>query len=614
MNTEIAEEIDIDLIQEEILDPLKDAEELKTKLYERKMLLPGEFSKGTTDGKFEDDLWVLENETMSQYVYIEFSKLKLLKFRGVNEGDILVIKCWVAKRLLDSFDEKRNVGNYKTAKTRYNALVSFIKETNNFSNDFIDDKKGLGIKWYFDSFNTGDKAIYEKAYAVMDFIYSSEDHFLERHGVTGTVYMENIRNYMNGLKVKTKSRELPRTRDILLFDYYVKKFFYNDDTVKADDKILYYPILLWWRITNIIPMRPSEFCFKIPRDCLIKENDNYYIRIGRIKQKAEYKRRLLPVLDRLKITKDIYELIRDYIDKTDCKKYGHSETLISYRALLHFKKMEDYDRKINKDRFSLAILEELLHRFSSQIIKKKYEEFSIKRMVKPGDTRHFAFTSLLLQGVAPPYIAIMGGHRSLRTLDNYTCSSSYYADSEIVKYVNTMLINNKKDDVDNETIMDIVSNMPQKCPKDINLCIPMYDVGFCMANFDEDGYCCEDETFCFKCSKWWCEPSIRNVKKIIEKVKNEEIKPRREIYEQNVEFLLDLFRNIGLEFVNGDLVVNEDDYRELKRMALNIKSDIESISSDIVMSDNTKITPSIDGEKDILYLENALTLLSDNAS
>ena len=61
-----------------------------------------------------------------------------------------------------------------------------------------------------------------------------------------------------------------------------------------------------------------------------------------------------------------------------------------------------------------------------------------------GDTRHFAFTSLLLQGIAPPYIAIMGGHRCLSTLDNYTCSTSYYADSEIVKYVNAMWLKVKK--------------------------------------------------------------------------------------------------------------------------------------------------------------------------
>lgn len=614
MSVEIVEDIDIDLIEEETYDPLKDVEILKEKLYENNILKSGEFLRGTTSGKFEDDLWVIDSVLQSQYSYLDFSRLKALRFKGVNENDMLVIKYWVANKLLNSYVNSKDNHISKDAVYKYNNLISFITETNNFSDDFIDEENGLGIKWYFDSMNVEDQVLHSKAYAVLDFIYSVEDYFLQRHGVVGTVYIENIRSYMKGLNIKKIPRELPKTRDILLFDHYIKKFFYNDDTVEEDDKLYFYPILLWWKITNIIPMRPSEFCFKIPRDCLIKENNDYYLKIGRIKQNANAKRRLLPVLDRLKITKDIYKLIYDYINKTDIEKYGHTDTLISYRVLESLKQNDEKggNEKINKDRFSLNILDSLLKKFYSRIIEDKYEEYSIKRMVKPGDTRHFAFTSLLLQGIAPPYIAIMGGHRCLSTLDNYTCSSSYYADSEIVKYVNAMLINNKNNDVDNETIMEIVSNMPPKCPKDINLCIPMYGVGFCMANFSEDGYCCEDETFCFKCSKWWCEPSIRNVKEIIEKVKNEEIKPRRQKYEQNVEFLLDLFRNIGLEFVNGDLVVNEDDFRELKRMALNIRSDIESIASDIAMSNSTKLPPIIGGEKDKLYLENVLSLISDN--
>ena len=611
MSVDLIEDIDIDLIQEEIYDPLEDVELLKEKLYKNNILNAGKFSKGVTNGKFEDELWVVDEALNNQYRYIDFSELKVLKFKGVNKDDILVIKYWVASKLLDSFDNSKGNASYGSACSKYKDLLSFIKETNNFSDDFIDEKNGLGIKWYFDSMNVKDKTLYEKAYAVLDFVYSVEDYFLQRHDEVGTVYLENIHSYINSLTIERKSRELPRTRDILLLDHYIKKFFYNDDTVKEDDKLLYYPILLWWKITNIIPMRPSEFCTKIPRDCLIKDDDNFYLKIGRIKQRANFKRRLLPVLDRLKITKDIYELIQDYIDKTDIEKYGNSDTLISYRVVELFNVSKGVE-KINKDKFSINILDILLKKFYSNIIRNKYEESSIKREVNLGDTRHFAFTSLLLQGIAPPYIAIMGGHRCLSTLDNYTCSTSYYADSEIVKYVNAMMVKSKENIVDNETIMEIVSKMPLKCPKDIDLCIPMYDVGFCMANFSEDGYCCEDETYCFKCSKWWCEPSLSNAKQIIEKVKNEEIKPRRQLYEQNVEFLLNLFENVGLEFVNGDLVVNEDDYRDLKRMALNIRSDIESMASDIAMSSNTKLINNIDGGKDRLYLDSILSTLSDS--
>ncbi|UOW66786.1 hypothetical protein [Paraclostridium bifermentans] len=610
MIEELIEDIDIDLIGEEIYDPLESSISLKEELFKKNILKSGEFTKGISNGTFEDNLWVVDNVLNSQYTYIDFSVLEALKFRGINTNDILVIKCWVANNLLQSFVDDKNNGNYRNASSKYKHLVDFIKETNNFSKDFIDEENGLGLKWYFDSFNVEDKSIYERLYSIIHFINSAEEYFLQRHGEVGVTYLENLNEHIKSLTIKSKSRELPKTRDILLFDHYVKKYFYNDETVNEDDRILYYPILLWWKITNIIPMRPSEFCKKIPRDCLIKEGDNFYLKIGRIKQNLNFKRRLLPVLDRLKITKEIYELIYDYIEQTDIEKYGHTDTLISYRALNCFKKIET--QKINLDKFSLSILDTLIKRFYSEVITNKYEESSIKRMMNPGDTRHFAFTSLLLQGVAPPYIAIMGGHRCLSTLDNYTCSSSYYADSEIVKYVNAMLINNKKDNVDSKNIIDIVSKMPAKCPKNIDLCIPMYDVGFCMADFEKEPFSCEDEIYCFKCSKWWCEPSKRNIKELIEKVKNEEIIPRQKVYEQNIEFLLDLFNNVGLEIVDGDLVVNEEDYRELKRMALNIRSDIDSIASDIAMINNIKLTESLDKEKSELYLDDILSIVSDS--
>lgn len=610
MSEELIEEIDIDLIEDEIYNPLESCELFKKELYQKGILQSGEFSKGSSSGKFEDDLWVVPHILNSQYHYIDFSSLEELRFVDVCKDDILVIKCWVAKNLIDSAIIRKDgkyEGNYKYAQSKYLALVDFMKATNNFSEDFIDEKNGLGVKWYFDKFDVEEQTVWSKVYSVIHFIHSSEDYFLEKHGAVGTIYLEQLEACLKNLTPKTKSRALPRTRDIMLFDHYIKRFF-SDETVKEDEKNIYYPIFLWWKITNIIPMRPSEFCYKIPRQCLVKEDDNYYLKIGRIKQKADTKRRLLPVLDRLKITKDIYELIDDYIKRTE--EYGASDTLISYRAIIHFKKIKV--KKINSDKFSLKILDRLIKNFYSEVIKNKYKEFGIKQMIKPGDTRHFAFTSLLLQGVAPPYIAIMGGHRSLKTLDNYTCSSSYYADSEIVKYVNTMLIKNKRNSVDNKNIIDIVSRMPSKCPKDISSCIPMYDIGFCMADFSKDPCSCEEETYCFKCSKWWCEPSKKNAKYLIEKVKSEEIRPRRKAYEKNVEFLLDLFRNVGLEIVDGEMVVNEEECRELRRMALNVRSDIESIASDITMI-NRKLIDGIE-DKPLVYLDNILNLISDNTS
>ena len=92
MSVDLIEDIDIDLIQEEIYDPLEDVELLKEKLYKNNILNAGKFSKGVTNGKFEDDLWVVDEALNNQYRYIDFSELKVLKFKGVNKDDILVLR------------------------------------------------------------------------------------------------------------------------------------------------------------------------------------------------------------------------------------------------------------------------------------------------------------------------------------------------------------------------------------------------------------------------------------------------------------------------------------------------------------------------------------------
>ena len=147
MSVDLIEDIDIDLIQEEIYDPLEDVELLKEKLYKNNILNAGKFSKGVTNGKFEDDLWVVDEALNNQYRYIDFSELKVLKFKGVNKDDILVIKYWVASKLLDSFDNSKGNASYGSACSKYKDLLSFIKETNNFSDD---EKVSVAFRIFFD--------------------------------------------------------------------------------------------------------------------------------------------------------------------------------------------------------------------------------------------------------------------------------------------------------------------------------------------------------------------------------------------------------------------------------------------------------------------------------
>lgn len=128
-------------------------------------------------------------------------------------------------------------------------------------------------------------------------------------------------------------------------------------------------------------MRSSEFCSKIPRDCLVTENNSYYMKITRIKKSTKSKNKKLPLLKRVKITKEYHDLIKNYIDETN--EYGFSKTLISYRSYLNFKNILKKDtnffktttlnnEKYNQDSFSRDIMDRLLEHFYNKFISERY--------------------------------------------------------------------------------------------------------------------------------------------------------------------------------------------------------------------------------------------------
>lgn len=83
------------------------------------------------------------------------------------------------------------------------------------------------------------------------------------------------------LEYEKKSRKIPYSKDVIAFKYYLDRFFNEKHPVVL--KNFYMSILLWWKITSVIPMRPSEFAFKLKRDCIFTTDENYYLKIDRVK-------------------------------------------------------------------------------------------------------------------------------------------------------------------------------------------------------------------------------------------------------------------------------------------------------------------------------------------
>lgn len=413
------------------------------------------------DTTFEGTQWCLENENRKTYDYIEWTRLyDLVKFKRMTEEDILLVKCWAGQDIID--------GTIRI-KSKIDTIIDIISTTENFNEQIIiHNKKGDVLLTYLNKFEGRTK--YNKVEYIREFLCYLEENDLAED--VHLVILQKLATFK--FTRKDKRRKLPNESDILTFDYYLK-YFFDDENIEDDMKLLFFPILIWWKITNIIPMRPSEICVKLKRDCLEQEGNKYYLNVERCKietGKNKGRKAKIPLLKRIPITKEIFNFLNSYKEKTEWDT--ETKTFISYRTIKKIReKYKSYSDnlvhdKINDDYFTLSILSALLDKFYKDVIEGIYEVdviegnykfelieenygdstdenknkkidiyevdvikngYKTKKVMESiygsriiqkmdlGDTRHIAFTSLLLQGVSPIEIAMLGGHTSVRSQD-----------------------------------------------------------------------------------------------------------------------------------------------------------------------------------------------------
>lgn len=260
-------------------------------------------------------------------------------------------------------------------------------------------------------------------------------------------------------KIGMNVRELPPYRSIVWFDQIINDFM---STADKGLKRKYFPIYLWWRITMVIPMRPNEFR-KLKKNCCFPDSEanQYYIKIPRTKLPPNplSKRRVIPAIDTLKTNQDIYNLVNYYIELTGIK---NGEYLFS---LERFGDLNDkfFKNRINKDRINSKDFNNLLSNFYEEIVHGIYKFDYIENngeidnddlnfclvKLRPGDTRHFAFCSMMLQGFNPLTIAQIGGHESLYSQNHYLSHLAEFTEAHALmlsKYIKQN-INRKNDNV-----------------------------------------------------------------------------------------------------------------------------------------------------------------------
>lgn len=539
------------------------------------------------ENNFEDNTWIFEDHLLKgSRIYFDFNILeKIVKFnKKWNRLAIVLVKCWVAELLNDFYPKSIN--------NKYRILVNIIEKTDFFSvnnvnylieylrnyNPLINQDVKLDDHFNLENIeenikkdNQGNKHIYEIINTSINFLTFSELDALNNYRVP-------LLDIRKSLPFKIYSRNLPKSEDVLTLDFVINSYFIKG--FNSHSRLFYAPIFLWWKITNVIPIRISEFC-NMKRDCIDYENGKYYITLPREKKKATNRR--IQIVDTFETSKEIYELIYTYTDFTN--KYGKSITLLSYRSILALD--DSCTGRLNKNNmnyFNRINFKALLKKFYKDIVYKEFSK-NVTREVRPNDTRHFAFCSLLLQGLSPIEIARLGGHSTLEAQYHYSNHTEYYIDLEVKKLMENFKLQNIKENEksfkSNEISLSDIENKSLQFPsKDNNTRYPM-DIGFCTDELQR----CESEE-CMLCKHWWIHPNnIENVKPIIQ---NKILKRKKKIVELS-DFLKNLNEKLTKEMVKNN-EVHPNIYSKLKTNASSIKAHIEELARlEILRGDNKNV-------------------------
>lgn len=347
------------------------------------------------NGKFENNLWRVASEYGDLHLLLNWSELD--KWQDQLKLYTLL--------LLD-----KELSPYNSV-ARVKAVINFIRYTDYFSEecfaDFDDDPYR-----YCPLGNTKADLI-----TFCDFIAISPRKYIER---------------ISELKFTDTVRDIPAFNSIYKFDKLIQT--YRSEVAYDNPYII---IVLWWELTKVIPIRPIEF-FTLRKNSFSIEDGRYYIHIKRAK--LHDKTHEIPVLNKIGVSKEIYDLFDNY--RTMNQQFLRNDS----DFLFNVESFNNYDRakRLKRDGYiGSQQMYMLFHDFFEDIVTKKYGYIIVAKgknaeigdgeieYFQFGDSRHIAFLNLLLSGFSPYTIAQIGGHTTIRQQMHYYDHLETYLASKV---------------------------------------------------------------------------------------------------------------------------------------------------------------------------------------
>lgn len=264
-------------------------------------------------------------------------------------------------------------------------------------------------------------------------------------GISGSDGVIEVLDYYETINIDKSSgqRQLASMHSYLIFNDILDKFW---NFASRNQKLFYFPVWMWWKITSVLPTRPIELVLT-PRNCLSVKDGEYYltVRKNRIKGGSKYKTYKIDT-DYEKIVYSIPENIGKeiawYIKETEDFPRGEVDTL--FITTPHYEKWERSVPVISRY-YTYTNLSTCLVYFYNEIIIDKYgyrviDDKSITYLkqneiqyIDLGDSRHIATFNAIFNGTGPVLAQLLAGH------DNMEITAHYF--SNINKVVRCMAYN-----------------------------------------------------------------------------------------------------------------------------------------------------------------------------
>lgn len=427
--------------------------------------------KGIIRSEFLDNRWLLVNPL--ERLYLEFDFNEILYINESKSREMYTFKQFVdsVKTFVVLTMGDMTIENMRNSLA---ALKKFVKNTKFFNTSFsekrLKDITEIGQVSFLEKFLN--YIMFEGTSEYIDLL--NEDLIVIRKKIA----KKAKQNALN-------RRSLVDLQSLFLFDRILNEFWLEEKDI--DKKALYYPLIIWWKIANIIPIRVKEFLLTSYNCIIPKDNGLYEIKLrrslikgGKSTQKVTH---TLEDLDELPypIPSDIVMLIDEY--KELSKRYRKDNTLLfCHNTYIHYTsvhmvasfKSSLINRVKHEDRkFTPEALRCTVHRFYKNIILKergmslkgheqinhsknghifkvveeeKKDDFQPLKpneiaIVELGDVRHFAMINMVLNDVSPTLIRDVVRHKDINTsyhyfgnIDEVVKCMSYIKYKELCKY------------------------------------------------------------------------------------------------------------------------------------------------------------------------------------